>query len=129
MQIKDKSFELDPYEDCPCGSSKKFKFCCYAKARETNRKQNSRPYNYSDDRLKNMAHSLWKDTDFKYCFANDDQCRGKIKSAHSIQNNRVLNRISEEGLISADFFEFWGSTGVLYCKIYCVYMALFTNPI
>lgn len=97
MQIKDKSFELDPYEDCPCGSSKKFKFCCYAKARETNRKQNSRPYNYSDDRLKNMAHSLWKDTDFKHCFISDDQCKGKIKSAHSIQNNRILNRISEDG--------------------------------
>jgi len=58
-----------------------------------------------------MAHSLWKDTDFKYCFANDDQCRGKIKSAHSIQNNRVLNRISEEGHVYTIDFTVENSRG------------------
>lgn len=58
-----------------------------------------------------MAHSLWRDTDFKYCFANDDQCRGKIKSAHSIQNNRVLSRISEDGHVYTIDFTVENSRG------------------
>lgn len=28
------SFEIDPYEPCPCGSGKKYKFCCAAKAKD-----------------------------------------------------------------------------------------------
>jgi hypothetical protein len=28
------SFALDPYDSCPCGSGKKFKFCCAKKAGE-----------------------------------------------------------------------------------------------
>jgi hypothetical protein len=46
-----------------------------------------------------MAYSLWRDTDFKCCFADNDQCRGKVTSAHSIQNNGVLSKISEDGHI------------------------------
>ncbi len=97
MKIKDKQFELDPYEECPCGSEKKFKFCCFEKARSAQKISEPHSHNYTDGRLKNMLMNFWEDTDFRDCFISDDQCKGEIKSAHSIQNNRILNRISEDG--------------------------------
>jgi uncharacterized protein YecA (UPF0149 family) len=30
--------KIDPYEPCPCGSDKKFKFCCYQKTRNNRRR-------------------------------------------------------------------------------------------
>lgn len=42
-------------------------------------------------------HQSWNETDFKTCFVNDTKCNGAIKAAHSVQNNRILNRISEDG--------------------------------
>lgn len=97
MKIRDEQFELNPYEECPCGSEKKFKFCCFEKARSARKKAKPDSHNYTDGRLKNMLMNFWEDTDFRHCFIDDDQCKGKIKSAHSIQNNRILNRISEDG--------------------------------
>lgn len=35
----------------------------------------------------------------KLCFINDSDCKGKIISAHSIQNNRILNNLSEDGYV------------------------------
>ncbi|WP_052350691.1 hypothetical protein [Paenibacillus gorillae] len=38
--------------------------------------------------------SLWKG-----CFHSDSNCSSEIVKAHSIQNNRILNRISQDGLV------------------------------
>jgi hypothetical protein len=35
----------------------------------------------------------------KECFHNDSQCSSQIISAHSIQNNRILNKIAENGKV------------------------------
>lgn len=93
-----KNLKIDPYEPCPCGTDKKFKFCCYQKARSF-KQETLRSYSeYSDKRLHHEFTKLWESTDFKKCFGFDSEnCNGIIKSAHSIQNNRILNRISENG--------------------------------
>ncbi|WP_080146962.1 hypothetical protein [Marinilactibacillus piezotolerans] len=96
LKIIDRNISLNPYESCPCGSDKKFKFCCFKKAKQFLREENTyRTFN--DSRLQNLLKTNWRETDFKICFAENDDCKGNIKSAHSIQNNRILNRISEEG--------------------------------
>lgn len=96
MKVFDKNTGLYPYEICPCGSNKKFKFCCFKKAKQCLKKDRMK-LKYNDSRLQNMLQSNWRETDFKICFAGNDDCKGNIKSAHSIQNNRILNRISESG--------------------------------
>lgn len=95
LKIKERDTIIEPYEICPCGSDKKFKFCCYQKAR------NSKPKDYSNYTLSRRSHEInkhWDNTDFKCCFATDkENCSPIIKDAHAIQNNRILNRISEGG--------------------------------
>ncbi|MDA2623234.1 SEC-C domain-containing protein [Bacillus cereus] len=86
--------KIEAYESCPCGSEKKFKFCCYRKAKESQPKIQD----YSIGRVNHLMAKSWQDTDFKICMAFDkENCDKTIKGAHSIQNNRILNRISEDG--------------------------------
>lgn len=90
-------FKIDPYEQCPCGLDERFKFCCYQKAREA--RHNPKDYTgYSDSRINHIVNQNWKDSDFKICLGFDNEkCTDEIKSAHSVQNNRILNMISENG--------------------------------
>lgn len=89
--------KIDAYELCPCGSEDKFKFCCYQKAREARHKEIAE-YKYSEQRINHMARLEWEKADFKTCLGfNTEECSSVIKEAHSIQNNRFLNRISKDG--------------------------------
>lgn len=91
---------IDPYESCPCGSEMKFKFCCYPKAKEAKaaQRKNNEFAEYTDQRINHVIQTKWKETDFKTCLGFDkENCKPLIKSAHAIQNNRILNRISENG--------------------------------
>lgn len=91
------NLKIDAYEPCPCGSGKKFKYCCYQKARDEKHSENKKP-KYSSNRINHIAHKSWETANLKVCLAFDStKCDGNIKGAHSIQNNRILNRISEEG--------------------------------
>ncbi|WP_102335728.1 SEC-C domain-containing protein [Salimicrobium jeotgali] len=87
--------KIDPYELCPCGSGNKFKFCCHQRARK------SKPFDfsgYSTERINHMFKENWGNSNFKTCLAfNNKNCQNAIKSAHALQNNRILNRISEDG--------------------------------
>ncbi|MDT0123887.1 hypothetical protein Q9R46_14595 [Paenibacillus sp. RRE4] len=89
--------KIEPYELCPCDSGNKFKFCCFEKAR--NHKQKSKiDSTYTDARINHIIKQFWETTDFKTCLGFiKEECEGDIKSAHSIQNNRILNRISKNG--------------------------------
>ena len=75
-------------EPCPCGSGKKYKKCCLNKT--------------DDERLAEAImysmQSIEKDARIKQCLhPNQDECDQKIIKAHAIQNNRILNKIAEEG--------------------------------
>jgi hypothetical protein len=89
-----KNLKIEPYEPCPVHPENKFKFCCYKKAKEEpwNKLMDSR---FTDGRVNFITQSHWESTDYHVCFGFDkNNCSGPIKSAHSIQNNRILNRIS-----------------------------------
>ncbi|ASF28429.1 MULTISPECIES: SEC-C domain-containing protein [Bacillus amyloliquefaciens group] len=93
---REEDLKFEPYKPCPCLSGKKFKFCCYQKARDFKQKSLSE-LNYSDSRLQYEMNKMWDNTDFKTCFGfNKEECGSLIKNAHSIQNNRILNRISDD---------------------------------
>lgn len=77
-------------EPCPCGSGKKYKKCCLNKSDE---QRLAEAVIRSSDNLKKEAH-------IKQCLhPNKDECDEKIVKAHAIQNNRILNKISEKGMV------------------------------
>ena len=77
-------------ESCPCGSRKKYKKCRLDKSDE---QRLAEAVLRSSENLKNEAH-------IKQCLhPNKDECDEKIIKAHAIQNNRILNKISENGMI------------------------------
>lgn len=97
LNNRERMYKFDPYELCPCGANKKFKFCCYKKAKSDQRTSNKYK-DYSDSRMQHLIKKTWRDTDFKICLAfNPKECDSLIKNAHTLQNNRILNRISENG--------------------------------
>ena len=77
-------------ESCPCGSGKKYKKRCLDKSDE---QRLAEAVLRSSENLKNEAH-------IKQCLhPNKDECDEKIIKAHAIQKNRILNKISENGMI------------------------------
>lgn len=86
-----KKYKFKPYEACPCGSEKKYKFCCYEKSKKSTIEKGK----FNAKRLAFEGHKLFRDTDFEKCFGFDkDECSDKIIGAHSIQNNGVLDKIA-----------------------------------
>lgn len=77
-------------DPCPCGSGKKYKKCCLNKADE---ERLAEAITYSLNNIKNEAR-------IKTCrHPNHDECKGKIVKAHAIQNNRILSRLAENGMV------------------------------
>lgn len=86
----DNCMKIGRNEPCPCGSGKKYKKCCLTKSDE---QRLAEAVLRSSQNLKNEAH-------IKQCLhPNKDECDEKIIKAHAIQNNRILNKISEKGMI------------------------------
>ena len=79
-------------DPCPCGSGQKYKKCCLGK--EDNPE-------YSDpSKIPMIYKSLRKEARFKECIhPNRSECSEKIISAHSIQNNKILAKISDNGKV------------------------------
>lgn len=101
MKTREEKYKITPYEPCPCGSEKKYKFCCYPRRNEVSKELNFE--GYSDSRRMSVFNHYWGKTDFKTCFVKDNNCENVIKNAHTIQNNGVLSRISEEGHVYTIF--------------------------
>ena len=75
-------------ELCLCGSGIKYKKCCLNKTAE---KRLSEAIMYSMESIERNAR-------IKQCLhPNQKECDQKIVKAHAIQNNRILNKIAEEG--------------------------------
>lgn len=88
-----KTYSFDPYGECPCESGKKYKFCCYEKSKSVNKNN----FNYSTSRIMFEARRMFRETDFKTCFAfNKGECSQNIIGAHSLQNNGVLDKIATD---------------------------------
>lgn len=98
-----KKFRFESYEPCPCESGKKYKFCCYVKAKQN--KPKSADYNHK--RLSAEAFKAIKNTDFKTCFGFDkSECKNGFSNAHSLQNKGVLNKLQEDNHVYYLEFKF-----------------------
>lgn len=94
---RNQNLKIEAYELCPCDSGEKYKFCCYKKTKSDDDLKRKTMLSYPDKRLGHVTSSFWGKSDFKTCYGFDlDKCNGKIIGAHSIQNNRILNRLSED---------------------------------
>ncbi|EMY8532967.1 TPA: SEC-C domain-containing protein [Bacillus paranthracis] len=92
-----KFYKFMKTEPCPCGSGKKYRACCMNK-KDQELPFEKVPYKNREGAFKNYAYKLDKESKIKEClYPNSEQCEGKIKSAHSLQNNGVLSKISENG--------------------------------
>ncbi|OTW78621.1 SEC-C domain-containing protein [Bacillus thuringiensis serovar sumiyoshiensis] len=86
-------YSFKPYEECPCESGKKYKFCCYEKGKSFNKEK----LKYTPGRIIFEAQKMFRETDFETCFAfNKDECSTSIIGAHSLQNNGVLDKIATD---------------------------------
>lgn len=79
-------------DPCPCGSGKKYKKCCLGK--EDNPE-------YSDiTKFTDIYKSTRKAARLKECIHPDkSNCSEKIIGAHSIQNNKILSKIADNGML------------------------------
>lgn len=79
-------------DPCPCGSGKKYKYCCLEEESEASRKMNMY--------LKDYAINV-KNTRIKQCIHPiKNECAGDIVRAHAIQNNRILTKLSVNGMLA-----------------------------
>lgn len=79
-------------DPCPCGSGKKYKHCCLGKADNPE---------YSDiTKFPDLYKTARKEARFKECIHPEkENCSEKIVGAHSIQNNKILSKISDNGKV------------------------------
>ena len=77
---------------CPCGSGKKYKKCCFGKEGGSE---------FSDVKdFPSLYKKLRKAAQFKECIYPDHSCCSeRIIHAHSIQNNKILARIADNGMV------------------------------
>lgn len=79
-------------DPCPCGSGKKYKYCCLGKPDNPD---------YSDiTKFRELYKKARKEARFKECIhPGKDNCSEKVIGAHSIQNNKILSKIADNGLV------------------------------
>lgn len=77
-------------ETCNCGSGKKYKKCCMKKLEEQK----------IAEAIMKSNNSLNREARIKQCLHPiKDECSKKIIKAHAIQNNRILNKLSQNGCV------------------------------
>lgn len=80
-------FKILNNEDCPCGSGKKFKECCKGKPDQAPLQSKKPP---EVQIMEQMKKSM-----IKCCMHPDqDNCNGKIKNAHALQNNKIISLLA-----------------------------------
>lgn len=71
---------------CPCGSGKKYKFCCYGVEDKKFHNPNEVYMYVVNQRNKRL-----------FCMHKDGMCHSEIIKAHSIQNNKILSKLAYSG--------------------------------
>lgn len=75
-------------DKCPCGSGQKFKYCCQTEELLKMRL-----------RIRDIK-KIKDENKIKEClFPDHTSCSDKIIKAHSIQNNKILQKISDDGKV------------------------------
>lgn len=85
-------YKIGRNDPCPCGSGKKYKKCCMGKA--------DNPVFSDITNLPLIHKEMRKTARLKECLYPDhSHCSEKIIGAHSIQNNKILAKISDNGKV------------------------------
>lgn len=88
-----KKYIPDVYMQCPCGSGKKYKFCCYGVEDKKFHNPNE-VYMY----VVNQGNKK------SFCMYENEMCNSEIIKAHSIQNNKILSKLAYGGHVyTVDF--------------------------
>lgn len=91
---------IEPYEKCLCGSGKKFKFCCY-KNKDLEFHNVNEACNYSKKNVPKLS----------FCIHADNDCDKEIINSHSIQNNKIISKLSVDN--HTYIIDFSSQTGFL----------------
>lgn len=75
---------------CPCGSKKKYKKCCMEKDKAMNKEKVN----------KQLSSALNKYKISECLYPDHSECSERIVKAHSIQNNKILSKISKNGEVA-----------------------------
>lgn len=85
-------------DPCPCGSGRKYKKCCWGLSDEQiNEKLKSRPR--AQDMIEEFDKASKGSKIMQCLHPNHDECSEAIIKAHSIQKNKILKKISKNGLV------------------------------
>lgn len=68
---------------CPCGSGKKYKFCCYGV-------EDKKFHNPNEVYMYVVSQGNKR----SFCIHKDGMCHSEIIKAHSIQNNKILSKLA-----------------------------------
>ena len=74
-------------EACPCGSGIKYKDCCKNKGTTSNQNSKKPPE-------VQIMEMMRKSTERCCMHPNQSQCKGGIKKAHALQNNKIISMLS-----------------------------------
>ena len=99
-------------DECPCGSGKKYKKCCFGKT--------DNPEYCRIENAANVFKNDRKAAHFKECIHPDKStCSKTIISAHTIQNNKILSKISDNRkvLVMSIFLKSSSSNGESFASI------------
>ena len=78
---------------CPCGSGKKYKFCCYG--------VEDKKFHNPNEVYMYVVNQGYKRS---FCMHKDEMCHSEIIKAHSIQNNKILSKLAYNGHVyTVDF--------------------------
>jgi hypothetical protein len=82
-----RTYGIDPYEMCPCGSGVQYKRCCKEKTLEYKGRNELKALYH------NLKSEVWNRRKWKTQICHWRGCVENTQYCHSIQNNRFLNQI------------------------------------
>lgn len=92
MKQKKAKKKIGPNDPCPCGSGKKYKKCCRGKEDD--------PSFSEIANFPSIYKEMRRNARFKECIYPDHAtCSEKVIGAHSIQNNKILSKIADNGKV------------------------------
>lgn len=102
---------IDNYAPCPCGSKKKYKFCCRNVVNEI-----VKPWN--DIHFTNLINQHINKSQLKQCLhpLSPKECSKGIIRAHSIHNKGVLSNISENNHVLMKKIIIYGGQPIVELK-------------
>ncbi len=96
-----RNISLAKSEQCPCGSGKKYRACCMMR-KDTWDENTATAYINNPKRMEYELLNMLEMSKASLCLHPlKEECKGKIKNAHTIQNSRILDQLVVDGHVYA----------------------------